>query len=219
MKKLMKSEKKSMAIKSYIWDLDGTLLDSYQAIVTSLLAVARENAVNDSFDTVMKAAKGGSVSAYLRQLAAACRQDESILKQRYWEISHERLRDISLVPGAIETLEALKRAGARHFVYTHRGSSTLPLLERLGLKDYFVEIVTFEHGFQPKPSGDGVSYLVRKYGLDRKQTAYVGDRSLDVLCAKDAGVAAILYCPEDSCVIPSGNEDLVIRHLTELTEM
>ena len=99
------------------------------------------------------------------------------------------------------------------------GRSTLPLLERLGLTHYFVEIVTFEHGFRPKPSGDGVAYLVRKYGLDKKQTAYVGDRSLDVLCAKDAGVAAILYCPEDSCVIPSGNEDLVIRHLTELTEM
>lgn len=82
----------------------------------------------------------------------------------------------------------------------------------------FVEVVTSENGFQPKPSGEGVTYLVEKYGLDRQNTAYVGDRTLDVQCAKDAGVKAILYVPEDSCVVPNGKEDCVIRNLEELVE-
>ena len=81
-----------------------------------------------------------------------------------------------------------------------------------------MEVVTSENGFQPKPSGEGVAYLVEKYSLDRNHTAYVGDRTLDVLCAKDAGVKAILYVPEDSCVVPTGKEDRVIRNLEELVE-
>ena len=97
-------------------------------------------------------------------------------------------------------------------------SSSGPLLERLGLTVFFTEIVTFEYGFRPKPSGEGVEYLAGKYGLDKAVTAYVGDRTLDVLCAKDAGVKAVLYLPEGSCVVPAGSEDKIIRKLEELTD-
>ena len=76
--------------------------------------------------------------------------------------------------------------------------------------------MTSGYGCRPKPSGDGVRYLVEKYGLDPDRTWYVGDRSLDVLCAKDAGVKALLYLPADSCVTATGQEDRIIRDLREL---
>ena len=211
-------------LKAYIWDLDGTLFDSYDSIVSSLVDIAQEYRIPDSYDDIMKAVKQGSVSGYLRSLAGQLAEgshdcaDYASLYRRYREISHERLDRITLIPGAAETLSALQAAGAKHFVYTHRGKSTDGLLERLGLQRFFVEVVTSENGFQPKPSGEGVAYLVEKYSLDRNHTAYVGDRTLDVLCAKDAGVKAILYVPEDSCVLPTGKEDCVIRNLDELVE-
>ena len=215
-------------LKAYIWDLDGTLFDSYDSIVSSLVDIAQEYRIQDSYDDIMKAVKQESVSGYLRsvadRLAGSAKEpapfpaDYDFLYRRYREISHERLDRIMLIPGATETLSALQAAGAKHFVYTHRGKSTDGLLKRLGLQCFFVEIVTSENGFQPKPSGEGVTYLVEKYGLDRQNTAYVGDRTLDVLCAKDAGVKAILYVPEDSCVLPTGKEDCVIRNLDELVE-
>ena len=205
-------------IKAYIWDLDGTLLDSYGSIVSSLVDVSRECGVQDSREEIMKAVKQGTVTGYLRNLSERTGKDNDFLYQRYRETSHERLNEIGLVPGAVETLEALRSAGARHFVYTHRGRSTGQLLDRLGLTRFFEEIVTFEYGYQPKPSGDGVNYLVEKYGLDRNETAYVGDRSLDVACAVDAGVIAVLYLPEGACVQPTGEEDMVIQTLEELTE-
>lgn len=203
-------------LRSYIWDLDGTLLDSYGSIVSSLVDVAGECGEFDSYEHIMQAVKQGAVSTYLRELSSRSGQDYSGLYQRYREISHERLNEITLIPGAKETLEGLKKHGADHYVYTHRGKSTGVLLKRLGLTGCFREIVTFEMGFKPKPSGEGVSYLVRKYGLEKAATAYVGDRSLDVYCAKDAGVKAVLYCPEDSCVEPTGKEDLVIGRLEDL---
>ena len=129
-------------IEAYIWDLDGTLLDSYGSIVSSLVVVSRECGVRDSREEILKAVKQGSVSAYLRNLSERTGKDDAGLYRRYREVSHERMDEITLIPGAAETLEALRRAGARHFVYTHRGSSTGPLLDRLGLTDCFEEIVS-----------------------------------------------------------------------------
>ncbi len=197
--------------EAYIWDLDGTLLDSYSSIVSSLTELGR-----DSYDDIMISVKRGSVSGYLRDLSERSGEDYALLYQRYREISHAKADEITLIPGAAETLQTLQERGARHFVYTHRGSSTAPILQRLGLTPFFKEVVTFVYGFQPKPSGEGVSYLVGKYGLDRRATAYVGDRTLDVYCAKDAGVKGILYLPPDSCVGKTGLEDRVISNLKEL---
>ncbi|MBR3334424.1 MAG: HAD-IA family hydrolase [Clostridia bacterium] len=203
---------------AYIWDLDGTLFDSYGAIVSSLAEVVRACGAADSPEKILKAVKQESVSGYLRDLSAGCGKSAESLYQMYRSVGHRKDGEITLIPGAAETLDILRDRGAKHFVYTHRGATSRPLLERLGIKACFTEIVTSENGFRPKPSGEGVIYLLEKYGLDRMKTAYVGDRTLDVLCAKDAGVQAILYLPEDSCVEPTGKEDRIIRRLTELTE-
>ena len=206
-------------LKACIWDLDGTLFDSYQSIVSSLVDVAEACGVPDTAEKIMKTVKQEAVSAYLRDLSAACGKSTDELMQMYRTVSHAKMDGITLIPGAAETLAALRKQGVQHFVYTHRGSSTMHLLDRLGLTGYFTEIVTHEHGFPPKPSGEGVNYLTGKYALDKTATAYIGDRTLDVLCAKDAGVQAVLYLPEDSCVEPTGQEDRIIRELGELVRM
>lgn len=205
-------------LKAYIWDLDGTLFDSYGAIVSSLVDVARACGAADTPEEILKAVKLGSVSGYLRDLSAGSGKSTEELYQVYRTVSHAKDGEITLIPGAAETLKTLQEQGAKHFVYTHRGTTTEPLLERLGIKAYFTEIITSQSGFRPKPSGEGVTYLMGKYGLEKPETAYVGDRTLDVLCAKDAGVQAILYLPEGSCVEPTGKEDRIVRKLTELTE-
>ena len=201
-------------MEAYIWDLDGTLIDSYHCIVSSLVEVANAYHIADAYNEIMRFVKQSAVSNYLRDLSARCGADYDTLLRRYRENNHSKEDEITLIPGALETLQGLQ--AAEHFVYTHRGSSTADLLNRLGLTGFFREIVTSEHGFRPKPSGEGVTYLVNKYKLSKSTAAYVGDRTLDVYCAKDAGVQAILYLPDDSCVIPAGLEDRIIRHLEEL---
>ena len=49
-------------MKAYIWDLDGTLLDSYGSIVSSLVSVARACGTEDEREEILKAVKQGSVS-------------------------------------------------------------------------------------------------------------------------------------------------------------
>ena len=141
-------------LNAYIWDLDGTLLDSYGSIVSSLAEVARNSGAEDGEDEILQSVKRGAVSAYLRDLSGRSGRAYDELYDEYRRISHDRMEEITLIPEARETLSALQAAGCRHFVYTHRGPSTNALLTRLGLKDFFTEIVTFENGFRPKPSGE-----------------------------------------------------------------
>ena len=203
-------------MRAYIWDLDGTLLDSYEMITAAAFRTGAEAGAKDTEEDVHRAVKQGSVSAYLRDVSARTGETFEDLFARYRAYTHRTDDRIRLIGGAREALERTRRQGAVHFVYTHRGSSSGPILRRLGILECFREVVTSEYGFRPKPSGEGVRYLTGRYGLDPADTWYVGDRSLDVLCAKDAGVRAVLYLAPDSCVSATGLEDRIIHSLGEL---
>ena len=201
---------------AYIWDLDGTLLDSYAVIVKGAKAAVEDAGLPDTEDDVLKGVKGESVTAYLRGASARSGVPFEEMKQRYRTHAHALDDEITLIDGAKETLERLQREGAEHFVYTHRGASSRPILARLGILDCFRDIVTAEAKFAPKPSGEGVRYLMEKYGLDPADTWYVGDRAVDMYCAKDAGVNALLYLEPDPVVSPTGVEDRIVRSLRDI---
>lgn len=201
---------------AYIWDLDGTLLDSYAVIVKGAKAAAEDAGLVDTEGDVLKGVKQVSVTSYLKGAAERSGIPFEEMKQRYRMHAHALDDEITLIDGAKETLERLRREGAEHFVYTHRGASSRPILQRLGILDCFRDIVTAEAKFAPKPSGEGVRYLLEKYGLDPADTWYVGDRAVDMYCAKDAGVNALLYLEPDPVVSPTGVEDRIVRDLRDI---
>ena len=201
---------------AYIWDLDGTLLDSYGVIVEAAARTAADEGINDPKDYILKVVKQKSCTAYMEEIGSQCGKTVREVFAQYHKHTHALDDLITLIDGAKETLERLQEAGAVHFVYTHRGSSSEPILERLGVLKCFREVVTSMYGFAPKPSGEGVRFLVEKYGLDPEQTWYVGDRTLDVYCAKDAGVKALLFLAPDTCVEATGQEDRIVKDLREI---
>ena len=201
---------------SYIWDLDGTLLDSYPVIVAAAIRAAADAGIHDDESVALRTAKQGLLSAYLNDVAERSGKTFQSLQESYRTYTHEMDHRITLMDGAAETLERLKRAGASHDVFTHRGTSSEPILERLGILGFFREVVTSAAGFPLKPSGEAIRYLAQKYGMRPDETWYVGDRAIDVLCAKDAGIKAVLLLPEGACVTPTGHEDRIVRSLYEI---
>ena len=201
---------------SYIWDLDGTLLDSYPVIIAAAIKAAGDAGIYDDESVALRTAKQGMLSTYLNDVAERSGKPFRSLQESYRTYTHEMDHQITLMDGAEETLERLKKAGATHDVFTHRGTSSEPILERLGILGYFREVVTNEAGFPLKPAGDAIRYLMQKYGMRPDETWYVGDRAIDVLCAKNAGVRSILLLPEDTYVTPTGYEDRIVRSLYEI---
>ena len=203
-------------MRAFIWDLDGTLLDSYGVITSSAVDTLKEHGIAADTDELLRYMKNRSLSSWLRKASAEYGIPFERLLGRYGEITHGRDDLITLAPGAAETLRGIREAGGTNYVYTHRGDSTFRILERLGILGEFADLVTSRDGFAPKPSGDGVRELIRRHGLDPRETCYIGDRPMDIFCARDAGVMAVLYLPEGGCVEPTGQEDRIVSELTQL---
>ena len=82
----------------------------------------------------------------------------------------------------------------------------------------FEEIITGADGFERKPSPEALQYLMAKHNLSQADTVYVGDRTLDVECAQNAGISSILYLPKGSVVEPTGKENCIVADLLEIKD-
>ena len=164
-------------VKSVIWDLDGTLFDSYDVIVESIYRVFQENNIAFSMEDIREHALKFSINSLLREVSESYGLSAEELHKRYGEISRGEYLKIKPMSNAMEILEQLRLQGVKHYVFTHRGRTTIPVLENLGMRDYFLEILTSQSGFARKPDPEGLNYLIRKYDMDRAHTFYVGDRS------------------------------------------
>lgn len=93
--------------------------------------------------------------------------------------------------GAVEILNWTAEQGIQNFVYTHKSDNAFQVLEDLGVRHHFTEILTSDSGFARKPSPEALLFLIEKYGLDKEHTYYIGDRLLDVETAVNAGIRSI----------------------------
>lgn len=205
-----------MVKKAVIWDLDGTLLDSYDVIVESLRLTMLESGVHLRYEDIRQHAIAYSVSSFIRKVSEEYGISADHLKQRYAQISGSRYLQIKKMKNAKEILTKLQNDGVENFVFTHRGRTTIPVLDHLGFTDFFREILTSQSGFPRKPAPDAICYLIDKYGLDHSQTYYVGDRSLDMECAKNACICGILYLPEGSIDVSGNGETYTVQDLMQI---
>ncbi|MBQ9009801.1 MAG: HAD-IA family hydrolase [Clostridia bacterium] len=203
-------------MRAYIFDLDGTLVDSYPVMVAGVAQVCREFGLQMPEREIYDRLIADSLSAFLSQMANGLGRPLEEIRDRYAAVSGRRLQDIRLMKNAAEMLECLRQRGAGLYVYTHRGRTTETLLKRHGIASYFEEAVTSLYRFPRKPAPDGIGYLLARYHPDRQKTAYVGDRTIDMDCASRAGVEGILYLPPESPCRPNGAEKRIIRDLLEI---
>lgn len=205
--------------RAFIWDLDGTLLDSYGIIVDGLYETYLEYGIECDKENIHRHVIKYSCSSFIHSMEKETKISFETMKERYSEISGEKKLGIQPIPHAKEILSDLKEQGDRHFVFTHRGKSTDAVLQNLNLKEYFEEVITSQENFARKPAPDAIHYLIQKYQLNPANTFYVGDRSIDMECAKNAGVKGILYLEPNGYGEKSGFESYVVGDLLEIKEL
>ena len=206
---------------AFIWDLDGTLIDSYDIIVDSLCRIYKEKiGIDLNREDVYKEAIRYSVGHFIQGMEKQTGIKFEELKDRYSQISGEEKLKIKPMKHAIEILEYLKEQGVHSYVFTHRGTSTEPVLSNIKIYDYFDEIITsVDPAFVRKPLPDSINYLVDKYHLDKNNTYYVGDRSMDIECANNANIKSIMFLPKGGYGIATGKETYIIEDLLDIKEI
>ena len=204
---------------SFIWDLDGTILDSYDLIVRNLMETYSRFGAETDEEELRRHVIRYSVSSYLEMMEKRTGLSFAEMKSFYSGINESRKLEIPLMKNAKEILEFLASKGCRNFVYTHRSGSAEPVLINLGVRQYFEDLVTGLDHFKRKPDPEGLEHLIVKYGLDRAKTFYVGDRSIDMECAANAGIGGILFLQEGSVTEPVGTEKMIVKDLMEISTM
>lgn len=178
---------------AFIWDLDGTLLDSYEAILSGIEETFGQFAIPYDKESVREFILKYSVQDLLGQVAEERNLDAAVLNQVRAQSLAEKNAQLALMPDAREVLAWADEAGILQFVYTHKGDNALTILRDLGLEFYFTEILTSQSGFARKPSPEAANYLLDKYELDPRTTYYIGDRTLDVEFAQNSGIQSINF--------------------------
>ena len=198
---------------AFIWDLDGTLLDSYEAILSGIEETYAQFSIPFDKEKVRAFILKYSVQDLLMQVAEERGLDVDRLNQVRAQSLAEKNAQVILMPGAHEVLAWANQQGIQQFVYTHKGDNALTFLRDLGLDVYFTEILTSQSGFARKPSPEAAIYLLDKYGLNPQQTYYIGDRTLDIEFAQNSGIQSINFLASSAAC----NQQ--IEHLEDISSL
>jgi phosphoglycolate phosphatase len=179
-------------IRSLIFDLDGTLVDSYAAIRTALnAALAPHGIAARSLDEVRRAVGHG-----LEELLARYLPGEHVpgavprFRTAYREVV---LRETFALPGAVETLSGLHRRGFGLSVASNKPVDfSREILEHLALAPFLRSIRGPEADVPPKPHPAMLTACVRDLAAAPDSCVYVGDMALDVESAARAGLGVLL---------------------------
>ncbi|HFI0257092.1 TPA: HAD-IA family hydrolase [Streptococcus suis] len=198
---------------TFIWDLDGTLLDSYEAILAGIQETYEQYDIPFDYEEVRSFILKTSVKDLLVRDADKYGLDIEELNRVRATSLKEKNTQIPLMEGAREILAWTEEQGIQNFVYTHKSENAFQVLEDLGVRHHFIEILTSDSGFERKPSPEALLFLVEKYQLDKEKTYYIGDRLLDVETAIHAGVFSI------NLQIDGLEKNRKIENLTKIKEL
>lgn len=177
-------------MKNYIWDFDGTLFDTYPAMVDGAWQALKDFGISMDKKEIYFKMKKYSISYLINESNLNAREFNELF-HRYEKESTEVSRPF---PETKQVLEMLKDNGGRHFILTHRlTESTWGLLKEHRLAHLIEEVVGIDQDFPRKPDPASLNYLIDTFHLERTDTMMIGDRRLDIEAGKNAGVATCLY--------------------------
>lgn len=179
-------------MKNFIWDLDGTLFNTYPGMIKAFCLAVEFFGIDYDNEKVEELVMN-SVD-FAAMYYATDDIDQITIKKKYSEIETSLPLD-SKQPfeGLKDTLMAIKSAGGHSFIMTHRGLSTLDIVDHWEIKDLITETVTKANGFKRKPDPEAFIYLIEKYDLDKSKTLGVGDRGIDLLASNGAGISSCFF--------------------------
>jgi phosphoglycolate phosphatase-like HAD superfamily hydrolase len=181
-------------ITNLIWDVDGTLFDTYPSIVEAYVQAIGAYGLQADPARV-EALCLQSLSFCARQMAADLGLEAPRLERdfadRYAAIPAQAQPPFY---GVSTVCEAILARGGVNAIATHRRrESTLGLLSAHGMSHLFAQIVAADDGLPKKPDPSSFARLLVSLALDSTHTGAVGDREIDILAGQAAGLRTFLF--------------------------
>ena len=201
-----------------LFDIDGTLMDTLDAIVTSMNAALEAFKVRPLTKEELRPLIGMPVQRQMDQLRGMQGPAVDEITDLYYEHFMEHVeRGLPLFPGVAETLPQL----ADHpfsTMTTRRLQGARRMLEVSGVAAYFKAIVGGDEVSRPKPYPDLPLFSARAIGLPPEECVVIGDAPVDILAGRSArmGTVAVLYGYGSASALREAKPHATIARFAEL---
>ena len=173
-------------MKHIVFDIDGTMIDTEQALLYSLrdtlkTVTGKEYAVEDLVFALGITSRDCLVRMGVENVAEA---------MHLWDRNAEGYNNmVTIFPGIREVLEACKARGCRLGIVTSRNRYEYEaVFVPLGLGEYFDTVILADATQRHKPAADPLLKYAELAQADVADMVYIGDSPYDKGCADNAGV-------------------------------
>lgn len=206
------------AIKTVLFDLDGTIIDTNQLIIDSFMNIMRD--VPLTRETIIPH-MGTTLENQLRVFSGL--EDVRELEQAYrtYNLAHHDSM-VKPFPYVQEVVKDLHASGIRLGVVTTKIRPTsMKVLQMFDLYRYMDAVVTVTDVTHPKPHAEPVLKALELMGADPETALMVGDSPADIQSAKNAGVraAAVAWSLKGETVLSGYHPDYMLRDMRDLYEL
>jgi phosphoglycolate phosphatase len=176
-----------------IFDLDGTLVDSRLDLANAVNATRRHMGMESLENERVYTYVGNGAPMLIRRALGDQATEPQIEEALEFFLEFYREHDLDhtvLYPGVRESLDRLRDAGVRMAVLTNKPvRMSRHIVEGLGVGEHFFRVYggnSFDH---KKPHPIGIETLIAEAEASRETTWMVGDSSVDVHTARNAGIS------------------------------
>lgn len=177
--------------KTYLFDLDGTLLDTneliYQSFVNTCRIYTGLELTRDEVNRHIGIPLQNQLSLYLG-FKTDEEMDEIVKKhQEFQETIYKET--LKAFPGVVQGLKDLSKKDVKIGIVSSRTRPSLDrYLKHIGIYDYFTVISTPENTINHKPHPEPVLWALSQFDSNKKETLFIGDATFDIESGSSAGV-------------------------------
>ena len=180
---------------AYIFDLDGTLLDTLNDLASSCNYALRENSMPErSIDEVRRFVGNGVKKLMERAIPGGLENPKfdatyTLFRQHYLNHNLDTTRPY---PGVMDLLSELRRKGKNVAVVSNKFyAATQELCQHFFGHELVPVAIGERENIRKKPAPDTVMEALRQLGVSRDNAVYIGDSDVDVMTAQNSGMPCI----------------------------
>lgn len=180
--------------KTYIFDLDGTLLSTLADLAASTNYALRTHHMPErSIDEVRRFVGNGVKKLMERAIPDGLKNplfEETFATFRQHYMQHN-LDTTQPYPGIMQLLEQLKAEGKNIAVVSNKFYAATRELCRHFFGDLVPVAIGEREDIRKKPAPDTVIEALRELGVDKEGAVYIGDSDVDIMTAKNSGMPCV----------------------------